>query len=54
MSGSFSAISDQINNVDKKIEDLRLDMQSAVILVTHKIKYWELIIVTYQSSIAYA
>jgi hypothetical protein len=26
----FSAISDQINNVDKKIEDLRLDIQSAI------------------------
>jgi hypothetical protein len=26
----FSAISDQINNVDKKIESLRLDMQAAI------------------------
>jgi hypothetical protein len=26
----FAAISDQINNVDKKIENLRLDMQSAI------------------------
>jgi hypothetical protein len=26
----FSAISDQINNVDKKIEGLRLDMQAAI------------------------
>jgi hypothetical protein len=26
----FAAISDQINNVDKKIESLRLDMQAAI------------------------
>jgi hypothetical protein len=26
----FAAISDQINNVDKHIENLRLDMQSAI------------------------
>jgi hypothetical protein len=26
----FVAISDQINNVDKKIEGLRLDMQAAI------------------------
>jgi hypothetical protein len=26
----FAAISDQINNVDKKIEGLRLDMQAAI------------------------
>jgi hypothetical protein len=26
----FAAISDQINNVDKKIENLRLDMQAAI------------------------
>jgi hypothetical protein len=26
----FAAISDQINSIDKKIEDLRLDMQSAI------------------------
>jgi uncharacterized protein YigA (DUF484 family) len=26
----FSTISDQINKVDKKIEDLRMDMQSAI------------------------
>jgi hypothetical protein len=26
----FSAISDQIDNVDKKIEELRLDMQAAI------------------------
>jgi hypothetical protein len=26
----FAAISDQINNVDKRIEDLRIDMQSAI------------------------
>jgi hypothetical protein len=26
----FAAISDQINNTDKKIEDLRIDMQEAI------------------------
>ena len=26
----FSAISDQINNVDKRITDLKMDMQSAI------------------------
>jgi hypothetical protein len=26
----FAALSDQINNIDKKIEGLRLDMQAAI------------------------